>query len=129
MTQETVTIKTTRCDFCREICSGEDYKIRVVMGYALADPVYIEGELRSHIPCAKPSSDICKKCADKALKRHLGIEDSDKLIAAAPELRTLLLQIHAELSHTASPDADTGNWEGYTLHRIERLLWPEGERS
>lgn len=48
-----------------------------------------------------------------------------RLIAAAPEMRDLLLQIHAELSHTASADADPENWEGYTLHRIEQLLWPE----
>ncbi|MDO4708232.1 MAG: hypothetical protein Q4B94_00145 [Pseudomonadota bacterium] len=86
MTRETVTKTTIRCDFCQEICSGEDYKIRVVMGYALTDPIYIEGELRSYIPYSKPSHDICKKCADKALKRHIGIEGSDKVISAAPDI-------------------------------------------
>lgn len=51
-----------------------------------------------------------------------------RLIAAAPEMRALLLQIHAELSHAANADPDPANWEGYTLHRIEKLLWPEGHR-
>lgn len=50
------------------------------------------------------------------------------LIAAAPDMHALLLQIHTELSHTASADADPKNWEGYTLHRIEKLLWPEGSK-
>ena len=48
-----------------------------------------------------------------------------RLIAAAPEMHALLLQIHTELSNTASADADPANWEGYTMHRIEKLLWPE----
>ncbi|PJK07954.1 hypothetical protein CO610_07260 [Lysobacteraceae bacterium NML95-0200] len=48
-----------------------------------------------------------------------------RLIAAAPDMRSLLLQIHTELSNTASADADPANWEGYTMHRIEKLLWPE----
>lgn len=47
------------------------------------------------------------------------------LLAAAPDMRSLLLQIHTELSNTASADADPANWEGYTMHRIEKLLWPE----
>lgn len=99
MTRETVTKTTIRCDFCKEICSGEDYKIRIVMGYALTDPIYIEGELRSYIPYAKPSHDICKKCADKALKQHLGIEGSDKLISAAPEMLKALGRIEALYSN------------------------------
>lgn len=47
------------------------------------------------------------------------------LIAAAPEMRALLLQIHTELSHVASDDEDEESWEGHTLRRIEKLLWPE----
>lgn len=71
----------------------DDYKIKVAMRYALADPLYIEGELRSYIPYGKPSHDLCKKCVDKALKRHLGIEDSDKLSAVAPEMLEALENI------------------------------------
>lgn len=52
-----------------------------------------------------------------------------RLIAAAPKMHALLLKIHAELSHVASADADPSNWEGYTLHRIEQLLWPKEEGS
>lgn len=50
-------------------------------------------------------------------------------LTAEPENphRALLLQIHAELSHAANADPDPANWEGYTLHRIEKLLWPESE--
>lgn len=39
--------------------------------------------------------------------------------------RALLLQIHTELSHVASYDEDEESWEGHTLRRIEKLLWPE----
>lgn len=53
------------------------------------------------------------------------LEADARLIAATPEMRALLLQIHTELSHAASADADPANWEGYTLHRIEKLLWPK----
>lgn len=52
-------------------------------------------------------------------------EANARLIAAAPDMRALLLQIHAELSHVASDDEDEESWEGHTLHRIEKLLWPE----
>ncbi|PJK01482.1 hypothetical protein CO615_04180 [Lysobacteraceae bacterium NML75-0749] len=48
-----------------------------------------------------------------------------RLIAAAPDMHALLLQIHTELSLAAKTDPDPENWEGYTLHRIEQLLWPE----
>lgn len=51
-----------------------------------------------------------------------------RLISAAPEMYALLLQIHTELSNTARADPDPENWEGYTLHRIEKLLWPEGSK-
>ena len=95
MTRETVTNTTIRCDICGEVCSGEDHKIKVRMGYALVDPMYIEGELRLRIPYGEPSHDICKKCVSTALGRHLGLEDSDKLIAAAPEMLEALGRIEA----------------------------------
>lgn len=57
----------------------------------------------------------------------LAMRSTKAAMTAEPENphRALLLQIHTELSHTASADADPANWEGYTLHRIEQLLWPE----
>lgn len=57
----------------------------------------------------------------------LAMRSAKVAMTAEPENphHALLLQIHTELSHVASDDEDEESWEGHTLRRIEKLLWPE----